>query len=178
MHDAQSATADVIVQKFDKALLDRSAFSCGFKPIDNFLQKSLSEHSDKGLVVAYVATIDTHVVGFYTLCAHMVCAEVAHPLLGRTKSPSVPAWYITAVAVDRAWQGRGIGNALMIDAMHLALRLSGEVGAAAIILDVLEDDAFERRLKFYTELGFRMMDGPHNKARMFIPISDVRASLG
>ena len=178
MHDRQAAPADLIVQKFDKALHDRSAFSCGFQPIDNFFKKSLSEQTKQSLIVAYVAVADGRVVGFYTLSAHMVQADVAQTLLGRTRSPSVPAWYIKAVAVDLEWQGRGIGNALMIDAMRRAAALSEQAGAAAIVLDVLRDDGFERRLQFYKALGFKPIDDPSNPDRMFISISDVKATLG
>ena len=40
------------IAKFDKALHDRSAFSCGFAPIDNFLKSSLSDQVKDGMVTA------------------------------------------------------------------------------------------------------------------------------
>ena len=66
------------IAKFDKALHDRSAFSCGFAPIDNFLKSSLSDQVKDGMVTAWIATADgdSAVLGFYTLGAMAVRAEV------------------------------------------------------------------------------------------------------
>jgi hypothetical protein len=52
------------------------------------------------------------------------------------------------------------------------------MGAAAIVLDVLKDDHFDRRWNFYEELGFRPLGDPENPLRVFIPMADVRATLG
>ena len=40
------------IQKFNKALHDRSAFSCGTESIDNFLKYTLSGEIKSGMVVA------------------------------------------------------------------------------------------------------------------------------
>lgn len=43
-------------------------------------------------------------------------------------------------------------------------KLSEQMGAAAIVLDVLEDAAFDKRWAFYVELGFEPLR--HRSARM------------
>ena len=48
----------------------------------------------------------------------------------------------------------------------------------AIVLDVLEDDHFDRRWKFYADLGFKSLGDPDNPHRVYITIADVRATLG
>lgn len=50
----------------------------------------------------------------------------------------------------------------MIHAIRRALRLSDENGAAAILLDLFEDDALKRRLKAYADLCFSSVDDPVN----------------
>lgn len=135
------------IERFDRERHDRSAFSSGFKPIDNFFRNSLTKNTAKGLLVAYVAVVDNDVVGFYTLSAHSVQPDNVKTLLGRTRSPSVPVWYMKAIAVDEHWQSRGIGNKLMVDALRRSANLSEIAGAAAIVLDVLNDgDAARRRI--------------------------------
>ena len=49
-------TLALTIAKFDKALHDRSAFSCGFSPIDSFLKSSLSDQIKAGMVAAWIAT--------------------------------------------------------------------------------------------------------------------------
>jgi len=173
------ASAPLVISKFDKNLHDRSKFSCGFKPIDNFLKKSLSEHVKSGMVTAYLATEQgaKDVVAFYTLSALSVRADPGPKAWSRARVPDVPAIYMRAVAVDEKWQGRGLGTALVVDALRRCAVIAEQMGAAAVVLDVLRDANFERRWSFYESLGFRALGDPDNETRMFISLLDVRASL-
>lgn len=168
------------IARFDKALHDRSAFSCGFAPIDNFLKSSLSDQIKAGMVTAWVATADgdRSVLGFYTLGALAVRANLGPKTWQRARVPDVPVIYLRVVAVREDMQGQGLGTALMIDAMRRCLAIAEQMGAAAIVLDVLDDDHFERRSSFYAELGFQPLGDPDNAHRVFIPMADVRATLG
>lgn len=168
------------IAKFDKALHDRSAFSCGFGPIDNFLKSSLSDQIKADMVAAWIATSgdDPHVLGFYTLGAMAVRANLGPKKWQRAGVPDIPVIYIRAVAVREDMQGQGLGTALVVDAMRRCLRIAEEMGAAAIVLDVLKDDHFERRWSFYEALGFQPLGDPENPERVFIPMKNVHATLG
>ena len=177
--DPQADTAALTIARFDKALHDRSAFSCGFAPIDNFLKSSLSDQVKDGMVTAWIATEDPSpaVLGFYTLNAMAIRAGVGPRKWERARVPDIPVIYIRAVAVHRHMQGKGVGTALLVDAMRRCADISEQMGAAAIVLDVLDGDNAERRWKFYADLGFRPLGDPDNPRRVFIPMADVRASL-
>jgi GNAT superfamily N-acetyltransferase len=167
------------IAKFDKALHDRSAFSCGFAPIDNFLKSSLSDQIRDGMVTAWLATAegDQAVLGFYTLGALAVRSNLGPKAWQRARVPDVPVIYIRAVAVDETVQGRGLGTALVVDAIKRCAAIADEMGAAAIVLDVLRDDHFERRSRFYADLGFESLQDPDNPTRVYITMADVRATL-
>ena len=82
------------------------------------------------------------------------------------------------VGVDQSVQGRGLGRALVVDALRRIETASRTVGIKAVVLDVIEDggtDAFLRRLRHYERLGF--IPFPSRPNRMFITISTVRAAL-
>lgn len=164
---------------FDKALHDRSAFSCGFAPIDNFLKSSLSDQIKAGMVAAWIATAgdDPAVLGFYTLGAMAVRANLGPSKWQRAGVPDIPVIYVRAVAVRNDMQGKGLGTALVIDAMRRCLGIADQMGAAAIVLDVLKDDHFDRRWSFYHELGFQPLGDPENPQRVFISMANVRATL-
>lgn len=176
---ADPGAGALTVARFDKALHDRSAFACGHGPIDNFLKSSLSDQIRLGLIAAWMATRppDPAVLGFYTLGALAVRADLGPASWGRARVPDIPVLYIRALAVRTDHQGTGLGTALLIDALRRCLGLSAEVGAAAVVLDVLQDDKTERRQRFYRNLGFRPLGDPENPGRMFIPMADIRASL-
>ena len=168
------------IAKFEKALHDRSAFSCGFGPIDNFLKSSLSDQVKDGMVTAWIATADgdSAVLGFYTLGAMAVRAEFGPKKWQRARVPDIPVIYIRAVAVRENMQGKRLGTALVIDAMNRCLGIAGQMGAAAIVLDVLEGGHFDRRWEFYADLGFQPLEDPDNPHRVYISMADVRATLG
>ena len=177
--DSAAETAALDIRKFDKALHDRSAFSCGHGPIDNFLKSSLSGQIKTGFVAAYMATADgdNAVLGFYTLGAMAVRADLGPNEWTRAGVPEVPVIYIRAVAVREDCQGKGLGTALVIAALRQCIVITDKIGAAAVVLDVLNDKHFERRWAFYENLGFKPLSDPNNPYRVFIPMADVRATL-
>jgi len=170
----------LVIAKFDKALHDRSAFSCGFGPIDNFLKSSLSDQIKAGMVAAWIATADNDraVLGFYTLGALAVRATLGAAKWQRAGVPDIPVIYIRAVAVRSDLQGQGLGTALLVDAFRRCLGIADQMGAAAIVLDVLKDDQFQKRWRFYEDLGFMPLGDPDNPERVYIPMVNVKATLG
>jgi GNAT superfamily N-acetyltransferase len=178
--EAGTGRPNLQIAKFDKARHDRSAFSCGFAPIDNFLKLSLSDQIKDGMIAAWIATAedDPAVLGFYTLGAMAVRADCGPAKWQRARVPDVPVIYIRAVAVREDMQGRQLGTALVVDAMRRCLGIADQMGAAAVVLDVLDGGDFERRWKFYADLGFLPLGDPDNPRRVFIPMATVRANLG
>ena len=177
--DKSAGEPALTIAKFDKSLHKRSGFSCGFGPIDNFLKSSLSDQVKEGMVTAWIATADGDpaVLGFYTLGAMAVRPAFGPKNWQRARVPDVPVIYVRAVAVHKDRQGNGLGTALVIDAMKRCLGISEQMGAAAIVLDVLDGEHFDRRWKFYADLGFQPLSDPDNPLRVFIPMADVRRTL-
>jgi len=180
----QAEHPSLFIMKFNKALHDRSAFSCGFQPIDNFLKSSISEQIKNNLVTVWVAVEDnlakSPVKGFYALNAHTIAQTELPNLAGKSRKDNIPAIYLNAVAVDQSCQGSGVGTALMVHAIRKSLEVSERIGCAVIILDVLvdgDDNAFKRRVSFYEKLGFRFIESPEYPHRMFLSIADAMASV-
>jgi GNAT superfamily N-acetyltransferase len=177
--EPSTETLSLTIAKFDKALHDRSAFSCGFAPIDNFLKSSLSDQVRDGMVAAWLATAGDSraVLGFYTLGAMAVRSSLGPKAWQRARVPDIPVIYIRAVAVHETMQGRGLGTALVVDAIKRCAAIAEQMGAAAVVLDVLRDAHFDRRWKFYVDLGFQSLQDPENPTRAYITMADVRATL-
>jgi GNAT superfamily N-acetyltransferase len=80
--------------------------------------------------------------------------------------PDDPVIYIRAVAVRVDRQGQRLGRALLINALRRCIGIAEQMGAAVIVLDVLEDKHFERRSRFYEEFGFVAPGDPENPHRV------------
>ncbi len=165
------------VRLFDKALHDRSAFSCGVTPIDNWIKTSISEEIRTDRLRLWCGTDPEGVLfGVYALAPHSVAPQDAGALARKKERKPIPVLYLTCLAVDLRFQHRGLGEALMGHAIEKAVQLSGEIPVSAIVLDVFADRNFDRRLAFYTRLGFVSFD-PDALARMYLPIADARAAI-
>lgn len=178
--DTSADQPALTIATFDKALHDRSTLPCGFAPIEHFLKSSLSDQIKAGMVAAWIATAedDPVVFGVYTLGALAARSEFGPKAWQRPRGPDVPVIYIRAVAVGQNKQGKGLGTALVVDAMKRCICIADQMGAAAIVLDVLEDEHFDRRWCFYEELGFRPLGDLENPKRVYVPMADVRTTLG
>jgi GNAT superfamily N-acetyltransferase len=165
------------ITQFDKALHDRSAFCCGVAPIDNWIRTSVSEETRKDRVRLWCGTdADGTLFGVYALAPHSVLPEEAGTLAGKADRKPIPVLYLTCLAIDQRFQKQGLGEALMGHAIEKTVRLSAEIPIAALVLDVLQDDRFDRRAAFYTRLGFGPLS-PDRPARMYLSMQDARAAM-
>ena len=114
--------------------------------------------------VAVSKTTD-ELAGFYTLAASSVPLEAMPLELAKRlpRYPVVPAALIGRLAVDRRFQGFGLGGTLLSHA--IARVIESELGVFAIIVDA-KDEAAER---FYRHHGFTPLAG--QKRRLILPIA-------
>lgn len=84
---------------------------------------------------------------------------------------SVPIVVLARLAVDRSWQGRGIGRAMFRDAAMRVTQAADAIGIRGIIVQALSDEA----KKFYLALGFE--ESPREPMTLMATLSDVRVAL-
>ncbi len=169
----------ITIEPFDPGRHERSGFSCGTARLDNFLRFSARKQQKDNFTRVFVAVAEgsPNILGYYALNAHtVVTGDLGADRPRRIPSTgSIPALYLSMIAVDRSRQGQGLGSDLAIDALGRALNVAGEVGLKLVILDVIDDGgakAFMRRKAFYHRLGFQsFQDRPE---RMFITVDTIR----
>lgn len=164
---------DWTVEPFDKTH-DRSAFECGRPALDDFIRARVSQYEKRRLGKTFVAVPpgEKRVIGYYTLAAGAVAFEHL-PGDSARKLPKhpVPVVLLARLAVDRSAQGRGLGEALLMDALQRSLDLSGGLGVHAVEVDALDDAA----AAFYRKYGFTpLLDDP---LHLYLPIATVEDLL-
>ncbi len=154
---------------------DRAAFSCGNDELDSYLQKQAAQDLKKRAAVPFVITPDHKTIaGFYTLSQYAldlgeVPAEVAKRL---AKYPTVSATLLGRLAVSTAFRGRGLGERLLMDALHRSLQSSKQAASTGVVVDAKDASAEE----FYKKYGF--IDLPRVTRRLFLPMGTVEALFG
>ncbi|MGH2486508.1 MAG: GNAT family N-acetyltransferase [Ktedonobacterales bacterium] len=161
----------------DFALLsnhDRKAFHCGEPSLDRYLQQQASQDVRRGLAACHVLVdLDNplQIIGYYTLSNTTVLLDELPETIQKTARPysHVPAILIGRLAVDGVFQGRGIGDVLLGDALLRIVRLSREVGSKLVIVDALNEGV----IGFYARREFqRLQDQP---LRLFLPVIKISA---
>ena len=181
--DERPTVPRIVIEPFDPRRHDRSGFSCGTARLDNFLRFSARKQQKDDFTRVFVAVAEgsPEVLGYYALNAHAVATEALGADRPRRapRTGSIPALYLSMIAVDRRRQGMGLGSDLAVDALGRALNVADEVGLKLVVLDVIDDGGegvFARRKEFYRRLGFRNLE--NRPERMFIMIGTIRAMFG
>jgi GNAT superfamily N-acetyltransferase len=149
---------------------DRQAFSCGAEPLDRYLQTQATQDVRRHIVNCLVASPvqSDAVAGYYTLSAASIPMTdlPAERLRKLPRTPVLPAALIGRLAVDRSFQGRQLGAALLFDAIARAIR------ADAAVFALLVDAKDETAARFYRHHGFEAFSA--TPARMFLPVATAR----
>ena len=151
---------------------DVSRFSNGVHlSLDQWLRERA--HSSEGLsartYVVCTSTEQDRVVGYFSI-ATAIEQRNALPSakLRRGMPEQVPLLLIGRLAVDAEWRGRGLGSALLTDAIRRCLAASEIAGARGIVAHAIDETAVE----FYERHGF--VRSPLGERVMLMPIETVR----
>jgi GNAT superfamily N-acetyltransferase len=151
---------------------DLSAFSCGAAALDDYLRKHALQNHQNRSARTYVTTREGRVVGYYTLAAGSVRREDTPPRVvkGLGNYP-VPLILLARLAVDQTEQGKGLGAALLKDALLRAVQAADIVGCRAVLVHAKDEQA----QAFYRKYGFE--PSPINELHLFLLMKDIQANL-
>jgi len=114
------------------------------------------------------------VVGYYaisTAAAHRVAIPSAK--LRKGLPEQVPLLLLGRLAVDAAFQGQGLGAALLADALRRCVAASAIAGVRGLLAHAIDDEA----VRFYLRRGFTAAS-PLGERTMLMPIEVLRAAVG
>ncbi len=157
-----------VVESLDLAS-DRSSFESGVAPLDRYFRTQVSQDIKRRVTACFVATdAQGQIAGYYTLASASVLLTDLPEAISKKlpRYPSVPAVRMGRLAVDQNFKGKGLGAALLADALRKAV--ISEIAAYAFIVDAKDDDA----ANFYAHHGFVAL--PHQPLCMFIPLATVK----
>ena len=154
-------------------------FDCGDDALNNYLRRHAWTNQQKSSIgVSYVALDEDAprtVLGYFTLAMAGVPRNAFPKKYVRGLPPyDLPLILLARLAVDRRFAGRGLGHALISEALRISLRVSDEVGCRCVITDAYRD-----RISWCSRYGFVPIEGaaPTGLQRMFLDMRTIRAAL-
>ncbi len=148
----------------------RNLFDCGETSLNQYLQRYARQNTKHRINKVFIATpIDntTTIMGYYTLSAGSVSVADL-PLAFNKGLPNypVPVALLGRLAVDKHYQGQGLGSILLADAVQRVEQASSVLAVYAIVVDALNINV----AKFYQEFGFIAF--PDQPLRLFLPLAN------
>jgi predicted N-acetyltransferase YhbS len=146
-----------------------SGFDCGSASLNDYLKRYARQSQRKNAARTYVVCRGQRVVGYYSLAYGSVEHATAPPRLvkGIGKYP-VPVLVLARLAVDLSEQGKGLGQALLRDALLRAVEASEIAGMCAVLVQA--KDAAARA--YYERFGFEA--SPLAELQLFISLEEIR----
>lgn len=146
---------------------DTAGFDCGEASLNDYLKRYAAQDVKRGVARAFVASPEdasARIAGFFTLSAASIQAETL-PEAWRKKLPRypVPVALLGRLAVDQAFQGKGLGSILLADACRKVNAASRTLAVAGIVVDARSSAAAD----FYRHFGF--IELPGQAQRLILP---------
>jgi GNAT superfamily N-acetyltransferase len=159
---------------------DVSSFRCGKDALDNFIGKFATGHPRQGLSRTWVAIHDDRIVAFYTLALATVTTRSATARVAKgAPRLDLPAILLARLAVDRPFQGQGLGAIVLEQALRRCLTMADAAQAAnAVALPVraiLVHAKDEEAAGFYEHAGFER--SPTDPLHLMVLVKDLKRLL-
>ncbi len=163
---------DLIICQLDTDHHDRDAFDCGEPVLNEYLQKTASQHLKKGIANTYVLVnlAEAHrILGFFTLSFLEVdLSEIPAKYGKKLPKSHLPAVKLLRLAIDKSYQGKNYGRLLLVDAMR---RVAAATRNTAGVVGLFVDAKNQNVAAFYEKFGFiTLRDNPFS---LMIPLQTI-----
>lgn len=146
---------------------DRSVFDCGVSALNLYLRNYALQNQKRGIVRNYVTTQKDSkiVVGYYSLVYAALDQKLLPPKLVKGLGKyDIPVMLLARLAIDRREQGRGLGKALLKDAILRTMQAAEIAGLKLLLVHAKDEVGAE----FYCKHGFEpVLDDP---LKLFLPV--------
>ncbi len=154
---------------------DRASFDCGEPALNEFLRRHARQSHERGAAKTFLAVSKTDgktILGFYSLCpASLEYARAPEIVRKGLARHDVPVFRLARLAVNRLFQGQGLGGQLILAAGRRCLLAAAEVGGVALWIDAKK----ERAARWYSSYGaIPLADAPLS---LLLPFSTVQDAL-
>lgn len=147
------------------------SFDSGVPSLDDWLRRRAMQNQASGASRTFVACDDARVAGYYALAASAVAPDAATGRFRRNMPDPVPVAVLGRLAIDKSFQGKGLGRALFRDAALRVLAAADSIGIRGMLVHAISDEA----KAFYVGLGLDV--SPLEPMTLMATVADLKASL-
>jgi GNAT superfamily N-acetyltransferase len=148
---------------------DTESFDCGQTELNRFLSRFAFVNNRAHTAQTYVVCRGLRVVGYYSLVVgHADHRDAPTRVTQGMAQHPVPLMILARLAVDKAEQGRGLGAALLKDALIRSAKAADIAGIRALFVHAKDDEA----AAFYAHFHFQ--PSPTDRHHLFLLMKDIQ----
>ena len=126
------------------------AFRCSRPELEFWLKQRARKNQVEGASRTFVVCVGDEVVGYYALSAGAVLHATVPGNIRRNMPEPIPVAVLGRLAVHSDWNGKGVGQGLLQDAVLRTVRLAEQMGIRALLCHAIDESAKQ----FYLHHGF------------------------
>ena len=115
--------------------------------LDDWLKNRARRNQVSGASRTFVVCDGDRVVGYYALAAGSIAVEDVSGRFKRNMPNPIPVVLLARLAVDKAYQGQGIGRALFRDSALRVVNAADAIGVRGMVVHAISERASTSRLK-------------------------------
>jgi len=148
-------------------------FDCGQEDLNGWLRRNALQNQGAGAAQTYVGLMGGALIGYYSLAVGQVeyCDAPERLQKGLARHP-VPIMLLARLAVDKGWQNKGVGRALLRDAVQRTVQAADIAGIRALAVHAKD----ERARRYYEQFDFA--PSPADPLHLLVLLKDIRRRLG
>jgi GNAT superfamily N-acetyltransferase len=153
---------------------DRKQFDCGDDEVNRFLREQALQDHEKDMSRTMVLIDEAEgirIIGYHTLAMRQVRQEDIPKDKPKIKR-SIPVVLLGQLGVDRAFQGHGFGELLLMDAQARGDEISRRTGIRGMMLDARN----ERLAEWYEKHDFIRFPGQLQMSKSIAAIRKLNLS--
>lgn len=150
-----------------------TSFDCGQTDLNSWFLRHALQNQGANAAQTYVGLVNSEIVGYYSLAVGQVeYAEAPERLQKGLARHPVPIMLLARLAIHKDWQRKGIGKALLKDAVLRTMQAADIAGIRALAVHAKDDEA-----RGYYE-RFDFIASPTDPLHLFVLLKDLRKIAG
>jgi len=149
-------------------------FDSGEPSLDDWLKRRAAKNQSNGSSRRYVVcegSAQDRVIGYYCLAAGAIGHAEAPSTMKRNRPDPVPVLVLGRLAIHKDHHLKGIGTALLNDAIRRAIQAAEIAGVTALLVHAISEQA----RRFYLSRGF--IESPIKPMTMCLMLATVDQAL-
>jgi GNAT superfamily N-acetyltransferase len=146
-------------------------FTSGVASLDDWLKRRVRGNQASGATRTFVVAEERRVVAYYAIPSGGIAVNSAFGRSRRNVPDPIPVASLGRLAIDRGWQGRGLGRALVRDCAGRVLHAADTIGIRGTVVHAISEQA----KAFYLAVGLEV--SPLDPMTLMVTLGDVQAAF-